>query len=129
MSTDTKMEVSFWEKLSDGFSAFGEAFSQFLTRIFGSSNQRYVRKLGYIRPARPGAEHTVTPGSTLAHITSLEPAMQAHTDEELRGSPAKPRARLEQGATLDDLLPEAFAACREAAKRTKNMRHFDVQML
>src|SRR5206468_5275787 len=60
---------------------------------------------------------------------SHEPAMQALTDEELRGSTAKLRARLEQGATLDDLLPEAFAACREAALRTKNMRHFDVQML
>src|SRR5215471_11274188 len=55
--------------------------------------------------------------------------MQALSDEELRGLTPKFRERLAQGATLDDLLPEVFAACREAGKRTKNMRHFDVQML
>src|SRR5919201_1724646 len=66
MSTDTSMDVSFWEKLSDA---------------------------------------------------------------ELKGMTAHFRERLANGETLEDLLPEAFAACREAAKRTKNMRHFDVQIL
>ena len=43
------MDVSLWEKLSDGLSAFSEGAAQFLTRLFGSSNERYIRKLGYIR--------------------------------------------------------------------------------
>ena len=55
--------------------------------------------------------------------------MKAKSDEELRGMTAHFRERLAQGETLEDLLPEAFAACREAARRTKNMRHFDVQIL
>ena len=55
--------------------------------------------------------------------------MQALTDEQLRGTAAAFRERLAKGETLDDMLPEAFAACREAGWRTKNMRHFDVQML
>src|SRR4051812_31000135 len=129
MSTDTKMEVSLWEKLGDGLSAFSENAGRFLMRLFGSSNERYIRKLGYVRPAKPGAQHTVIPGSLLDQINSFEPQMQALSDEELRGLTPKFRERLAQGAALDDLLPEAFAACREAAKRTKNMRHFDVQML
>ena len=55
--------------------------------------------------------------------------MQALTDEQLRGTAAALRERLAKGETLDDLLPEAFAACREAGWRTKKMRHFDTQML
>src|SRR5262249_48296794 len=129
MSTETSMDVSFWEKLSDGLSAFSEGVGKFLMRLFGSSNERYVRKLGYLRAAKPGAEHTVVPGGLLEQINSFEPQIQALSDEELRGLTPKFRERPAQGATLDDLLPEVFAACREAAKRTKNMRHFDVQML
>src|SRR5262249_27469642 len=55
--------------------------------------------------------------------------MQALSDEELKGLTPKFRERLAQGAALDSLLPEAFAACRESAKRTKNMRHYDVQIV
>src|SRR5205823_3706911 len=58
-----------------------------------------------------------------------EPRMQAISDAELKELTPKFRARLAAGEALDDLLPEAFAACREAAKRFKNMRHFDVQIL
>jgi preprotein translocase subunit SecA len=96
-------------------------------RLFGSSNQRYIRKLGYVR-AKDGS-HTVIPGSLLAQVNDLEPQMRALSDEELAGLTPKFRERLAQGAPLDDLLPEAFAACREAGHRTKNMRHFDVQIL
>ena len=69
------------------------------------------------------------PGSLLAQINAFEEKMQALTDEELRELTPEFRERLAEGATLDDLLPEAFAACREAAWRTKNMRHFDTQIL
>ena len=79
MSTDTKMDVNFWEKLSDGITAFQEGVGSFLTRLFGSSNVRYVRKLGYIRPARPGAEHTVIPGSILDQVNSLEEKIAQET--------------------------------------------------
>ena len=96
--------------------------------MFGSSNERYVRRLGYVRPNKPGATHTVMPGSLLAQINALEEKMQALSDEELQGLTPEFRERLAKGETLDDLLPEAFAACREAARRTKNMRHFDVQI-
>ena len=55
--------------------------------------------------------------------------MQALSDDDLKGLTPKFRERLKAGETLDDLLPEAFAACREAARRTKNMRHYDVQIV
>jgi preprotein translocase subunit SecA len=126
---DPKMDASFWEKLGDGLSAFSEGIGKFLTRLLGSSNERYVRKLGYIRSPKAGSTHTVTPGSHLAQINELEPKMQALSDEELRQLTPKFKERLASGATLDDLLPEAFAACREAGWRTKKMRHFDTQML
>ncbi len=129
MSIDTKMDVSFWEKLSDGISAFSEAVSRFFLRLLGSSNERYVQKLGYLRPAKPGAQHVVVPGGLLSQVNALEERMQALSPEQLKDVTPQLRQKLAQGATLDDVLPEAFAACREAAKRTKNMRHFDVQIL
>src|SRR5262249_14018294 len=129
MSTDIAADVSFWEKLGDGLSAFSEGVGKFLMRLMGSSNERYVRKLGYIRASKPGATHTVIPGSLLAQVNDLEDQMQALSDEEMKGLAARWRDRLAKGATLDDLLPEVFAATREAGRRTKNMRHFDVQIL
>jgi preprotein translocase subunit SecA len=128
-NSNLSMDTSFWEKLSDGLSSFSEGISRFLTRLFGASNERYIRKLGYIRPQRPGMPHTVIAGSLLHQINSLEERMQALSDEELRNITPQLRQKLANGATLDDVLPEAFAACREAARRTKNMRHFDVQIL
>jgi preprotein translocase subunit SecA len=123
------MEISFWEKLSDKFTAFTEGIVSFLGRIFGSSNERTIRSLGYIRPRDARSPHTVVPGSHLAQVNALEEQMRALSDEELAGLTPKLRERLAQGATLEELLPEAFAACREAGRRTKNMRHFDVQIL
>src|SRR6202789_2296811 len=81
--------------------------------IFGSSNDRSLK--GYQR--------------RVPAINALEPAMQALSDEALSAKTAEFRARLAEGATLDDLLPEAFAAVREAGKRTLGERHFDVQMV
>jgi preprotein translocase subunit SecA len=129
MSTETSMDVGFWEKLGDGLSAFSEGVGSFLLRLFGSSNERYVRSLGYVRNSNGDTTHTVTPGSLLAQVNELEEKMHGLSDDDLKALTPKFRERLAQGATLEDLLPEAFAACREAAFRTKNMRHFDVQIL
>ena len=81
--------------------------------IFGSSNDRYVRSMG----------------KTVEEIGGFEPTISAMSDKELRGQTDIFRARLADGATLDDLLPEVFATVREAAKRTLGQRHFDVQMI
>jgi preprotein translocase subunit SecA len=86
---------------------------QFLTRVFGSRNERIVR--GY--------------GRLVDQAGKFEAAMQALADEALGAKTAEFRERLKQGATLDSLLPEAFAVVREAAQRTLKMRHFDVQLI
>ncbi len=81
--------------------------------IFGNANDRSLK--AYQR--------------RVPEINGFEPAMQALSEDELRGQTVKFRARLAEGATLDDLLPEAFATVREAAVRVFGMRHFDVQMI
>src|SRR5262245_47297236 len=129
MSTESNLDVSFLEKLGDGLSAFSEGLGGFLTRLLGSSNERYIRKLGYVRSNDPDNPYTVTPGLMLEQVNELEAQMRALSDDELRQMTPKLRQKLAQGAALDDLLPIAFAACREAGRRTKNMRHFDVQIL
>ncbi len=129
MSTQSSMDVSFFEKLGDTLSAGSEAVANFLTRVLGSSNERFVRKLGYIRSKNSSGDYTVVPGLLLHQVNVLEEKMQALSDDELKAWTPAFRERLAQGASLDDLLPEAFAACREAARRTKNMRDFDVQIL
>jgi preprotein translocase subunit SecA len=129
MATETSMDVSFLEKLGDGMSALSEGVGQFLMRLFGSSNERYIRKLGYIRSKNVDEAPLVVPGGLLAQVNELEEKMAALSPDELKAITPHLRERLAQGATLEDLLPEAYAACREAAKRTKNMRHFDVQIL
>src|SRR5690606_20439644 len=85
----------------------------FLTRIFGSKNQRELKKL----------EKIVT------RINGFEDGLKALSDEQLRARTGEFRERLAQGASLDDLLPEAFAVVREAGVRTLGLRHFDVQMI
>jgi preprotein translocase subunit SecA len=81
--------------------------------IFGSANDRYVRSLRKI----------------VDGINGFEPTIAAMTDEELRGQTGIFRQRLADGHALDDILPEAFATVREAAKRTLGQRHYDVQMV
>ncbi|MDT8397184.1 MAG: preprotein translocase subunit SecA [Pseudomonadales bacterium] len=83
------------------------------TKIFGSKNQREVKRLGKI----------------VRHINALEQEYEALSDAELRAKTEQFKARHEQGESLDELLPEAFAVVREAGKRTLGMRHFDVQMI
>ena len=88
-------------------------FGGFAKSLFGSSNDRYVKSLNPI----------------LAKIASFEPSLVAMSDEELSAQTVKFRARLAEGEKLDDLLPEAFATVREAAKRVLGQRHYDVQMV
>src|SRR5260370_986440 len=128
-TTDTGSDVGILEKIGDGFSAFSETCVSFLTRLFGSSNERTVKDIGLLRTKDPANPYQVVPGSILAQVNELEPQMRELNDDELKGLTPKFRQRLSEGATLDSLLPEAFAACREAARRSKNMRHFDVQII
>ena len=88
-------------------------FATLAKSVFGSSNDRYVAKLR----------------RTVEAINGFEPTISALTDVELRNQTATFRQRLEGGASLDDLLPEAFATVREAAKRALGQRHYDVQMV
>ena len=81
--------------------------------IFGSSNERYIKSLD----------------KTVRQIESFEPSLEAMSDDELAAQTQKFRQQLSAGAALDDLLPEAFATVREAARRVFKMRHFDVQMI
>ena len=84
-----------------------------LKKIFGSRNERLLH----------GMQRNVT------RINGLEPQMQALSDEALKAKTAEFRERHAKGESLDDLLPEAFAAVREAARRSLGMRHFDVQLI
>ena len=82
-------------------------------KIFGDPNERELKRYSRV----------------VEQINALEPQMTAMSDAQLRAKTDEFRLRLEKGDTLDDLLPEAFAVVREAAKRTLNMRHFDVQLI
>ena len=88
-------------------------FGSFARKIFGSANDRLVK----------------TYRDRAQRINALEPEFQKLSDEQLAAKTFEFRERLAKGAKLDSLLPEAFAAVREAAKRTLGMRHFDVQMV
>jgi preprotein translocase subunit SecA len=122
-------DLSIWEKLGDALNSFTEGVVQFLTNIWGSSNERLIKDLGYVRLKNADPPYRIIPGSLLARINDLEESFKALSDDELRQTTPKLREQLKKGATLDDLLPEAFAACREAARRFKNMRHYDVQLI
>ena len=88
-------------------------FGVLAKRLFGSANDRFLKGLN---PA-------------VAAINALEPKLQELSDEALRARTAELRDRLSQGASLDDILPDAFATVREAAKRTLGQRHYDVQLV
>lgn len=84
-----------------------------LTQIFGSRNDRLLKQYRRV----------------VERINALEPQFEKLTDEQLRAKTDEFKARLAQGETLDDLLPEAFAVVREGSKRALKMRHFDVQLI
>ncbi|MDF1700787.1 MAG: preprotein translocase subunit SecA, partial [Planctomycetota bacterium] len=84
-----------------------------LNAVFGSRNDRVIKQ------AMPIVES----------VNALEPAFEALSDEALRAKTDEFRGRVERGESLDHILPEAFAACREASKRALGMRHYDVQII
>ena len=84
-----------------------------LTQIFGSRNDRLLKQYRRV----------------VDTVNALEPRFEGLSDEELRGKTQELKSRVEQGASLDELLPEAFAVVREASKRVLKMRHFDVQLI
>ncbi len=84
-----------------------------LEKIFGTHSERELKKIDPI----------------VDKIEALRPSMQALSDEELKGKTEEFKERLTQGETLDDILPEAYAVVREAAKRVLNMEHYRVQLI
>lgn len=84
-----------------------------LKKIFGSRNERLLKQYRAI----------------VSKVNALEPEFEKLSDDALRAKTSEFRARLQQGQSLDELLPEAFAAVREASKRTLGMRHYDVQLI
>ena len=84
-----------------------------LAKVIGTQNERDLKRL---RPF-------------VAAINAKEPEIEKLSDEQLRGKTAEFRARVSNGESLDDILPDAFAVVREAGRRALNMRHFDVQLI
>jgi preprotein translocase subunit SecA len=84
-----------------------------LTKVFGSKNDREVKTLR----------------KKVDEINALEPSIEPLSDEELQAKTVEFKERVANGESLDDLLPEAFAVCREAAKRVLGERHYDVQLI
>ncbi|MBL9081093.1 MAG: SEC-C domain-containing protein [Planctomycetales bacterium] len=95
------------------FGGFGRSIERSLTALFGSSNARYIKKL---QPK-------------VAAINDLESKYQGMTDDELRQQTERFKERLASGQSLDDILAEAFAVCREASRRFIGLRHYDVQLI
>ncbi len=81
--------------------------------IFGTRNDREVKRMGKL----------------VSQINSLEEGLQSLSDDQLRAKTEELKHKVQSGETLESILPEAFAVCREAGKRSLGMRHFDVQML
>ena len=90
-----------------------DMFAPLFKKLFGSKNEREVKRM--LR--------------TVNAVNALEEQMLSLSDEQLRSKTEEFKARLEKGETLDQILPEAFAVCREAGKRVMGMRHFDVQLI
>ncbi len=88
-------------------------FDKLVKSVFGSSNDRYVKSVGKV----------------VEKINALEPMIQGLSDEALKAQTDKFREQLDNGSSLDDILPEAFATVREASMRVFGMRHFDVQLI
>ena len=109
--SDTLANV--WDAICDVCTGISRGIERTITSMFGSSNARYIKKL------QPKVQA----------INDLEPKYAAMSDDELRNQTVLFRQRLDKGETLDDLLVEAFAVCREASKRVLGLRHFDVQLI
>ncbi|MDX1801796.1 MAG: preprotein translocase subunit SecA, partial [Marinobacter sp.] len=88
-------------------------FTKLATKMFGSKNAREIKRMRKV----------------VARINELEESVGGLSDSELQGKTMEFRRRLDEGETLDQILPEAFATVREASRRAMGMRHFDVQLI
>ena len=102
-----------WEIISQFFGGLTRSFERSVTAMFGSSNARYIKKLQTVVDA----------------INAIEGKFQALSDEELKNQTVLFKERIANGEGLDDILIEAFAACRASGMRHLGMRHYDVQMI
>ncbi len=102
-----------WDRTAYIFNGLLSGFERTVTNIFGSSNARHVKKMQ----------------GKVDAINALEPKYEAMTDEEMRAETQVLKDRLKAGETTTDILPEAFALCREGGKRFLDMRHYDVQLI
>jgi preprotein translocase subunit SecA len=102
-----------WELIGVFFSGILSSIERTVTGLFGSSNARQINRMR----------------SRVERINSFEEAYKALSNEELRGKTDEFRRRLAEGESLDDILEEAFAVCREGGRRFLGMRHYDVQMI
>ena len=136
MSAANQIQMGFFEKVGEKFARFVEGFTKFISRLFGYSPDWQVKKTGYLATGDPNKPYNIKPGSILERINQFEPQMQAMSDADLKGLSVKFKEQINAARTpeqkdkvLEEILPEAFAACREAGRRTKGMRHYDVQMV
>jgi len=102
-----------WDFISLFFGGLAVGVNRLITGLFGSANARFIKRL------QPKIDA----------VNSLEPKYQQFSDEQLRGETARFRERLANGESLDEILIEAFAVCREAGRRYLGMRHYDTQLI
>ncbi len=109
----TEILSEFWDKTTHALYAFSAGVSNGLVRVFGKATDRQIKRLQPL----------------VDQINELEPTIQALDNDALKGKTAEFRERIAQGETLDEILPEAFAVCREGGLRFLKMRHYDVQLI
>ncbi len=102
-----------WDKTTDALTAVSEGVSEGLIRLFGNSNERQIRRM---RPI-------------VTRINEMEEGLKTQSDDDLKNKTLSLRARIAEGETLEQILPEAFAVCREGGNRFLKMRHYDVQLM
>ena len=119
--------MEFLESLGDFFNRIVGWFEHLVRRFFGSDNERRIRQMGFVR--HPDGHVDITPGTMLDRVNALESEFQSRSEGELKETASKMRQRIAGGETLNDLLPEVFAAVREAGRRYLKMRHYDVQIV
>lgn len=116
------------EKVGDAVGQVFGGVERSIRGLFGSSNDRDVKKLGFARNEKTGDTKIVS-GSMLDYVAQQEPIVQALSEGELLSTADVMRARLKDGETLDDIMPDMFARIREAGVRFLKMRHYDVQLV
>ena len=99
--------------MADFWTSIKSTTGRALAKVFGTAHERTMKRL---RPL-------------VQQINDLESSFRRSSDAELRATTRKLKEKLDQGASLDDVLPDAFAAVREASLRTTGMRHYDVQLV